>query len=572
MRIYQFSVCNKVGISMTGQENLTDRQRRNRSSEWSPVSLDSTQADAKASGSMSMPISNAPKIHPPAYKTPNPSSVTPAVSGMGGAVAKPPHPPSTGSISQQLNIATGASLVMKMGNLEDTEISPRYDVGEQVGRGASAVVYEAWRKRDRLHVVIKVLTVGSLDDEEAHIAIKRFYREAELITKLKEEHIVQCVDYGRFQGTPCMVLEYVDGLSLDKFLAQYGAIPLAYATDIIIQLLLALIETHSQGIIHRDIKPGNMMVFDSPPPYTIRVLDFGISSVLDGFQSKTLMTQAGNVRGTPSYMAPELFTGETRASIESDLYAVGLVYLECLTGEVAVSDKSFMRVAYKQVNEPIEVPGYVPPGIADIIIKLCAKPVADRYHSASVVLDDIRAALPIALEEEENCFKEWKKSNQTLFRRGSLVSSMASLQDEAANKPLYKQPKFLVIGGILLALIIVLLVILFNLEEKTHQNNHQAQDNPATISEQTGKESLKSSIDNCSDLVGLIWGVKSDETQNQILNDEKLKAEREAQAIAEAAQKQQQGSSKKTKPQKKRKVDPGVGIRPNDGKDSNKHK
>ena len=544
---------------MAGHDNLTDKQRRNRSSEWSPVSLDNTQTDAGASGSMSIPFSNPPKIYPPSYISSEHSSVSPAVSGMGGSGGIPQIPSSSGSISQSINLADGTSLVMRMGNLEETEISQRYDVGEQVGRGASAVVYEAWRKTDRFHVVIKVLTVGSLDDEEAHTAIKRFYREAELITKLKEEHIVQCVDYGRFHGTPCMVLEFVDGLSLDKFLAQYGAIPLAYATGIIEQLLLALVETHSQGIIHRDIKPGNMMVFDSPPPYTIRVLDFGISSVLDGFQSKTLMTQAGNVRGTPSYMAPELFTGETRASIESDLYAVGLVYLECLTGEVAVNDKSFMRVAYKQVNEPIEVPGYVPSGIADIIIKLCAKPVAERYHSASVVLDDIRAALPVALEEEENCFKEWKNSNQTLFRRGSVVSSIASLQNDAAYVPVYKQPIFLIAGAGILALIVVLMIVLFNLKENSQELVHSQDNVTEVVTPEDQKKQIQQTIEQASSFVDAIWGFGVQGVKAEIVTDLSTKAKQEADAITEEVKKRQQASKQGNNgKKKKRKVDIGA--------------
>ena len=350
-------------------------------------------------------------------------------------------------------IGADSSLVVRFGKSEDAELSQNYTVGEQIGRGASGKVYEAWRKRDNKHVVIKVLITENLtDDEESRVAIRRFYREAELITSLHEEHIVECVDYGRYQGKPCMVLEFIDGLSLDQLIIKYGALPLAYATGIIEQLLKALAETHSKGIIHRDIKPSNIMVFDTPPPYEIRVLDFGISTVLEGLQSQTLMTQAGNVRGTPSYMAPELFTGETRASVESDLYAVGLCYYECLTGLVAFNDKSFMRVAYKQVNEQLEVPGYIPQCIADIILKLCEKPIRLRYHSAQEVLDDIHANIDKALAEEESCMAKWQKDKKPAKRHSS------SLITNEGKIPF----KHIIIGLLILIIAIIGVIIYLN--------------------------------------------------------------------------------------------------------------
>ncbi|MBR4986836.1 MAG: protein kinase [Proteobacteria bacterium] len=354
---------------------------------------------------------------------------------------------------------------------DDTEISQNYRVGKQIGRGGCAVVYEAWRLTDNMHVVIKVLQPsGGLDEKETHVAIARFYREAELISSLEEQHIVKCVDYGKYQGIPCMCLEFVDGLSLDQLLAKNGPIPLKFATGIIEQLLSALVETHAKKIIHRDIKPGNIMIFDSPPPYEIRVLDFGISSVADGLQSQTLMTQQGNVRGTPSYMAPELFTGETHASVESDLYAVGLVYLECLTGEIAVNDKSFMRVAYKQVQEQLEVPGFIPKCIADIILKLCAKKADDRYHSAQCVLDDIHEHLDEALAEEDKCIQEWEKSNHKAVYK----SKYAGNQVTQNWRRVFTNPKFIALAvGTFLLLVGLAVIIAFSISDSNDEDLEQ---------------------------------------------------------------------------------------------------
>ena len=292
------------------------------------------------------------------------------------------------------------------------EISDEYVIGNRIGRGASAMVYEAWRKTDNMHVVIKVLHSTMLQTaDDAMIAIKRFLREAKLIQSIKEPHVVQCVDYGCFNGMPCIVLEFVEGVSLDQLLERLPEpLSIKNATDIIEQVLSALAVTHEMGIIHRDIKPSNIMVFDTPPPYQIRVLDFGIATVLDNLQGQTLLTQQGNVRGTPSYMAPELFSGDVRASAESDLYAVGLVYLECLTGKTAVAAESFMRVAYKQVNEPLEIPGFIPPCLVKIIERLCCKSVEKRYHTAQDVLNDIHAILDEAIRDEGKYAALWAKS------------------------------------------------------------------------------------------------------------------------------------------------------------------
>ncbi|MCL2325357.1 MAG: serine/threonine protein kinase [Proteobacteria bacterium] len=283
------------------------------------------------------------------------------------------------------------------------ELSGDYRTGDKLGRGGCAIVYEGWRKSDNLHVAIKVLAMSpTLDEKEQHIAKKRFYREARLIASLKEIHIVQCLAYGTFDGSPCMVLEYVDGISLDKYIRDYGALSIELAVGIIRQLLLALEVSHQHGIIHRDIKPGNIMIFDTAPPFEIRVFDFGIATVLDGMECHTLMTQQGNIRGTPAYMAPELFHGTVRASAESDIYAAGLVLLECLTGEIAFTGHSFMEIAYKHVNKPIEIPADIPGCLANIIKKCCAKAIEDRYRSARELIDALNANLDEAIRLQEN--------------------------------------------------------------------------------------------------------------------------------------------------------------------------
>ncbi len=301
---------------------------------------------------------------------------------------------------------------------EDHDITPDYDIGDRLGRGGCAVVYEGWRKSDHFHVAIKQLAIPATSDhEEERIARKRFYREAKLIASLHENHIVQCVDYGVMgENQPCMVLEYIKGKELGDYMqdpenwkdASKGEnyLSIEKSVDITIQVLEGLRVSHARTIIHRDIKPGNIMVLDDSPKDKpiIKVLDFGIATVIDSVDnSNTLMTQAGNIRGTPSYMAPELFTGAARASVDSDLYAVGLVLLECLTNRVTFEGQSFMQVAYMQVNEEPEIPSYIPECLAAIIRKATSKKKEDRYQSADDMISDLRNSLNIAVQAYPKC-------------------------------------------------------------------------------------------------------------------------------------------------------------------------
>jgi len=324
------------------------------------------------------------------------------------------------SDSQQLSLdlIDEQEVASNLCEAEKREISQNYKIVTKQGAGGCSVVYDAWRISDGRHVAIKVLALpDSLEEEEAKLTKKRFYREARILSSLQNDHSVHCYEYGVFNGAPCVVLEFVEGQQLDKFLREYGALPFEYAINMINQVLEALEEAHSKGIIHHDIKPANIMVIQNSDPPVVRLIDFGIATLQEGALGEMMKTQLGVVRGTPSYMAPELFTGEVSASPETDLYAVGLVLLESITGSIPFSGASLVQIAFKQAHEPVVIPALVPECLARIIRKCCEKLPDDRYHFARDLREDLTAALPEALEQRAACeqayLQQIKEGNTT---------------------------------------------------------------------------------------------------------------------------------------------------------------
>ena len=287
---------------------------------------------------------------------------------------------------------------------ENREISRDYKIVAKQGAGGCSVVYDAWRVADGHHVAIKVLSLpDDLEESEAKLTKARFYREARILSTIKNEHCVHCLEYGLFSGAPCVVLDFVDGQQLDKYMREFGALPFEYGVDIICQVLEALEEAHSHGIIHRDIKPANIMIIQDSDPPVVRLIDFGIATILEGALGELMKTKLGVIRGTPSYMAPELFSGTVGASPESDIYSVGLVLYEIITGCVAVGGSSLVQIAFKQAHEPLQIPQNIPECLANVIRKCCDKEAADRYHNARDVINALREVLPEAVKQRAKC-------------------------------------------------------------------------------------------------------------------------------------------------------------------------
>lgn len=262
----------------------------------------------------------------------------------------------------------------------------RYQLIKKLGEGGMADVYLAKDQLLNREVALKLLRSSmSLDP----VSLLRFQREANSASSLSHNNIVEIFDVGEDEGYHYIVMEYVQGKTLKQLIAARGAMEKNEAISIMDQLISAMIEAHQKGIIHRDIKPQNVIVKDDG---TVKMADFGIATVADSLQ----LTQADTVMGSVHYLAPELARGEN-ASFQSDIYALGITFYELLTGQVPHRGDQAVQVAMKHLKDEIpsvrEFNSSLPQSIENIIIKSTAKNKQLRYLNGQEMLEDLRACL-----------------------------------------------------------------------------------------------------------------------------------------------------------------------------------
>jgi len=283
-----------------------------------------------------------------------------------------------------------------MGLNTGTVLSGRYRLEAPLGTGATAAV---WRARDvdlgRL-VAVKLLHTTGVDPELA----ARFTREGRILGRLNHPNIVPVVAAGDDDGQPYLVMALVEGPSLKERLAVTGPYPVAEAVGLVADIAAGLATAHRVGVVHRDVKPGNIVCGDDGVP---RLVDFGIARAGD----LTTMTSADVVMGTAAYLSPEQARGEVPGPA-SDVYALGCVLFELLTGRQPFEAESAVAVAYQHVHDapvaPSELRPEVPVALDGIVLRCLAKPPADRYGDAGALeqalrrwqsgIDDATVALP----------------------------------------------------------------------------------------------------------------------------------------------------------------------------------
>lgn len=265
-------------------------------------------------------------------------------------------------------------------------IGGRYEILSRLGEGGMAIVYKAKDLiLDRL-VAVKVLRTELAGDEEF---IKRFHREAESVASLSHPNIVAIYDIGEEEDCYYIVMEYIHGMSLKEFIRDYSPISVSESVHIMKQVTLAIAHAHAHGIVHRDIKPHNILIDESEH---VKVTDFGIAMAV----SSATITYTHSILGSAHYLSPEQARGG-KATVKSDIYSLGIVMFELITGRLPFPGTSPVSVALKHLSEPMPFPRDfrpdMPQSLENVMIRALAKVPLDRYKNVVAMYDDLKTAL-----------------------------------------------------------------------------------------------------------------------------------------------------------------------------------
>lgn len=270
--------------------------------------------------------------------------------------------------------------------MKGQKINDRYQIMKTIGEGGMANVYLAYDTILDRNVAVKVLRGDLATDEKF---VRRFQREALSASSLSHPNIVEVYDVGEDNGSYFIVMEYIKGKHLKQLLKQRGKLTLTEVVDIMLQVTDGMSAAHDKYIIHRDIKPQNIMILENG---LIKITDFGIAMALNSTQ----LTQTNSVMGSVHYLPPEQASGKG-ATIQSDVYSMGILMYELLTGELPFKGDNAVEIALKHIKEPFpkirSILPNLPQSIENIIMKATAKNTKNRYNDAREMHDDLKTAL-----------------------------------------------------------------------------------------------------------------------------------------------------------------------------------
>ena len=266
------------------------------------------------------------------------------------------------------------------------EIGHRYRIIRSLGEGGMANVYLAHDMVLDRDVSVKLLRLDLRDDPSTK---RRFHREAMAATQLNDPHIVGIYDVGEDHGLQYMVMQYVKGTDLKAYIRKHYPIPLPQVIDIMEQVLSAVATAHAHGIIHRDLKPQNILIDENK---NVKITDFGIAVAV----SQDSLTQTNTLMGSVHYLSPEQARGSI-ATKQSDIYSLGIILFELLTGKVPFEGETAVSIALKHFREEIpsvrEQNKEIPQALENVIIKATAKEPAERYSSVNEMAADLKTVL-----------------------------------------------------------------------------------------------------------------------------------------------------------------------------------
>ena len=288
--------------------------------------------------------------------------------------------------------------------IKGQKINDRYQIIKTIGEGGMANVYLAYDTILDRNVALKVLR-GDLSNDEKFV--RRFQREALSASSLSHPNIVEMYDVGEDDGQYYIVMEYVEGKTLKQLVKRRGGLTLNEVIDIMLQLTDGIAHAHDSYIIHRDIKPQNIMIMENG---LVKITDFGIAMALNSTQ----LTQTNSVMGSVHYLPPEQANGKG-TSVKCDIYSLGILMFELLTGSIPFKGENAVEIALKQMKEPLPdvtlINPEIPQSIENVLLKSTAKNPKNRYNDAREMHHDIETALDEARKNEKRYTYEYPEND-----------------------------------------------------------------------------------------------------------------------------------------------------------------
>ena len=337
-------------------------------------------------------------------------------------------------------------------------IDDRYKIIKSIGEGGMANVYLAYDTILEREVAVKILRGDLAEDEKF---VRRFQREANAASSLKHPNIVEVYDVGEDDGKYFIVMEFINGKTLKSLIKKRGALTLEEVVDIMLQLTSAVACAHDSYIIHRDIKPQNVMILEDG---RVKITDFGIAMALNNNE----LTQTNSVMGSVHYLPPEQANGNG-STTKSDIYSLGILMFELLTGRLPFKGENAVEIAIKQMKESIpsvkSIDPNIPQTVENVILMSCAKNPKNRYETVRDMYEDIKTSLDPIRKDEKRVVYKYPENDLEDTKVMPDLSKLNTKEDtsELEKKDIEKEnkrfKKTMIIMGIIAAILVIGIII-----------------------------------------------------------------------------------------------------------------